>query len=176
MPASPRFAFTPLSRETLPLLKRWLAAEHVSAWFGPPANADADPLGEQDPVRRFIASLGERPIGLIQSYRWSDVPANAVAVGARPGEIGIDYLIGEAELIGQGIGPAMIEAFLEQVAGASDDISGVRVDVSEENRRSWRCLEKLGFRRERDGVLIGGQRGRHLIYVRAASRGPTPPA
>jgi uridine kinase/RimJ/RimL family protein N-acetyltransferase len=163
---SDAFSFAPLSPENLPLLQAWLAAEHVSPWFGPPANAEQDPLGEQDAVHRFIAARGGRPIGMIQTYRWSDFPENAAAVGARVGESGMDYLIGELDQIGHGVGPALIAAFLEQHAAHRGDVSGVRVDVSEANRRSWRCLEKAGFHRDREGVILPGQKGPHYVYVR----------
>jgi len=160
------FSFEPLRQEHLAALARWLSAEHVAPWFGPPAGAEEDPLGERDAVRRFVASLAGRPIGLIQIYRWSDFPDNAAAVGGRSGEVGIDYLIGEAELIGRGVGPALIDAFLERYASGRGDVAGVRVDVSEANERSWRCLEKLGFRREREGITLPRQEGRHYVYVR----------
>ncbi len=160
------FSFEPLRHEHLGTLARWLAADHVAPWFGPPAGADEDPLGERDAVRRFVASLAGRPIGLIQIYRWSDFPDNAAVVGGRVGEVGIDYLIGVPELIGRGVGPAMINAFLKRYASGRGDVAGVRVDVSEANERSWRCLQKLGFRREGEGVAIPGQEGRHYVYVR----------
>jgi uridine kinase/RimJ/RimL family protein N-acetyltransferase len=165
-PSSDSFSFAPLGLKDLPLLDAWLAAEHVSAWFGPPANAEQDPLGEQDAVSRFVVVLDGRPIGLIQTYRWSDFPENAAAVGAKVGEIGMDYLIGELDQIGHGIGPVLIEAFLEQHASHRGDVIAVRVDVSEANHRSWRCLEKAGFRRDREGVLLPGQTGPHYVYVR----------
>jgi uridine kinase/RimJ/RimL family protein N-acetyltransferase len=160
------FSFDPVRREDLPLLEQWFAADHVSRWWGDPADADGDPLCEFKAVRRFIASLGGRPIGLVQIYRWSDFFENATAVGGRAGEVGIDYLVGEADLLGCGVGPAMIDAFLGRQTSGRGDRMGVRVDVSEENERSWRCLEKVGFRRDREGVSIAGQEGRHYVYVR----------
>jgi uridine kinase/RimJ/RimL family protein N-acetyltransferase len=171
---SDAFSFAPLSREDLPLLDAWLAAEYVSPWFGPPANAEQDPLGEQDAVHRFIALLADRPIGLIQIYRWSDFPENAAVVGANAGDVGMDYLIGEADQIGHGLGPALIEAFLDQHASHRGEVTAVRVDVSEANRRSWRCLEKAGFRRDREGVLFPGQKGPHFVYVRDTDSAATP--
>lgn len=167
------FSFEPLRHEHLGTLARWLAADHVAPWFGPPAGAEEDPLGERDAVRRFVASLAGRPIGLIQIYRSSDFPDNAAVVGGRIGEVGIDYLIGEPELIGRGLGPALINAFLERHASGRGDVGGVRVDVSEANERSWRCLEKLGFSRDREGVAIPGQDGRHYVYVRDQARART---
>ena len=160
------FAFTRLRREDLPLLTKWFDAPHVSPWFGRPQNAELDPLGEQRPVHRYVASFDGRPIGLMQLYDWSDFPENAAAVSARSGEVGIDYLIGEADMIGHGVGPEMVAAFLVPETLGRGDVTGVRVDVSESNERSWRCLEKVGFRRAQEGVLVPGQEGRHFVYVR----------
>jgi uridine kinase/RimJ/RimL family protein N-acetyltransferase len=167
------FAFRPLRREDLPLLTRWLSAGHVVAWWGVSDDLEEKYFGNGHPVRRFIALLNQQPIGMIQSHRWSDSPHEAGVVAARPGEIGIDYLIGDEGMIGNGIGPKMIDAFLSQFASGRSDVTGVRVDIAESNQRSWRCLEKLGFRREQSGVLIDGQPGAHYIYVRAVE--PTSP-
>lgn len=60
----------------------------------------------------------------------------------------------------------MITSFLVRETFGRGDVMGVRVDVSEANSQSWRCLEKIGFRRVGDGALIPGQEGRHYIYAR----------
>jgi RimJ/RimL family protein N-acetyltransferase len=61
----------------------------------------------------------------------------------------------------------MLDAFLARFTAAGSEVTGVRIDVAEANRRSWRCLEKLGFQRDRSGVSIEGEPGPHYIYVRA---------
>lgn len=152
-----RFAFRPLEREDLPLLRTWLAAPHVAQWWGPPEDEDFD---TDEPVDHLVALYDGRPVGMVQCYRWEDFPLEAANIGAQPGEIGVDYLIGEGQLIGRGLGPAMLRAFLETRGGA-----GVRVDVAEANRRSWRCLEKLGFRRTLSGVSVPGEPGPHYVYA-----------
>ena len=58
----------------------------------------------------------------------------------------------------------MLEAFLAQVALRGGGVGSVRVDVAEANRRSWRCLEKLGFERVASGVTIAGEPGPHYVY------------
>ena len=161
-----RFNFEPLAREHLSLLAGWLEADHVASWFGLPAAASELALGERAAIRRFIALRASRPIGLIQMYRWSDFPDHAATVGGRAGEVGIDYLIGETELIGGGVGPALIDAFLECFASGRGEVSGARVTVSKADERSWGCLEAIAFRREREGVVIPGRTGRQFVYVR----------
>lgn len=116
-------------------------------------------------MERFIALLDRRPVGMVQSYLWESFPEEARGVGARPGELGIDYLLGEAAAVGRGVGPEMLQAFLARARTETVGLTGVRVDVAEANRRSWRCLEKVGFVREAEGVAVVGEPGPHYVYV-----------
>lgn len=160
-----RIAFRLVEAADLPLLTRWRAAEHVKEWWGEAKDLSTEYLSADDPVRRYIILLEERPAGVIEHYHWRDHPDDARVVGARADEDGIDYFLGERELIGQGHGPAMLSAFLAQVLTTDPSVSGVRLDVSEANRRSWRCLEKIGFRRVRSGVTVAGEPGPHFVYA-----------
>jgi len=160
-----RLAFRALERNDLTQLSEWFANEHVARWWPVSDDLDEHYFESGYQVRRFIVLLDGRPIGMVQFYRWSDEPEAGTVIGARPGEIGVDYLIGDPSLIGVGIGPLMLSAFLRQFATGRGDVTGVRVDIAEANRRSWRCLEKLGFRRALSGVSIEGQAGPHYVYV-----------
>jgi aminoglycoside 6'-N-acetyltransferase len=145
----------------------------VAEWWEPPADLEREFLDSGDPVRFFVALLGDRPVGMIQVYRWSDFPAEAAAVSSRPGEAGIDFLIGERELIGRGLGPELIDAFLRAHVWPEADVTGVRVDVAPANRRSRRCLEKLGFAHtglSRPGPGSPARTEPHDVYVLSASR------
>jgi len=161
-----RLAFRPLERSDLSQLSDWFAKEHVARWWLVSDDLQQHHFNSGYQVRRFIVLLDDRPIGMVQFYRWSDEPEAGAVIGAQPGEIGIDYLIGDASLIGIGVGPMMLNAFLRQFATGRGDITGVRVDIAEANQRSWRCLEKLGFRRDRSGISIEGQEGPHYVYVK----------
>ena len=147
-------SFAALREEQLPLLQAWLAAPHVARWWG-----EAPTLSEvvteylpaiegRDPTWHHVVSLGERPIGMVQWYLWSAYPDSEDGdIGAHGDEAGVDYLIGEADLIGQGIGPRMLGRYLDQIVFADPRVVGVRSTVHTDNVRSWRCLEKLGFSR-----------------------------
>ena len=99
---------------------------------------------EVDP---YIVHLDGRPIGFIQSYVaagsgdgwWPDV--------TDPGVRGVDQFIGEQELLDQGLGTAMVHAF---VARLLDDpaVTMVQVDPKPSNARAIRCYEKAGFQPE----------------------------
>lgn len=157
------FAFRQLERSDIPTVEDWLAREHVSSWWGEPAELEQEYFGEE-PVTAFIAQLDGRPVGMVQRYRWTDYPAEAAAVDARPGEVGIDYFIGEPDLTGRGFGRAMVSAFLSQMVFSDRDVNGVRIDVDVENERSWRCLERLGFEREGKARELAGTPRPHYVY------------
>jgi aminoglycoside 6'-N-acetyltransferase len=166
---SPVIDFRPLQRRDLALLRRWLTAPHVAAWWGTPPADDAataakyGPLIDgNDPTEMFVVSVDRRAAGVIQRYRIDDEPewrdALAVAVDASA-MAGIDYLIGEPDLVGRGIGPAMISAFLASTFERYPRCRAVVVDVDPRNRASWRALEKAGFRRIYDGDLFDPEEG-----------------
>jgi len=158
----------------------------VARWWGAPLSleklaAEYEPqLSGEDPTRVYIVSLAGRQIGMAQTYRWADNEPEATEIGALPGEAGIDYLIGEPELIGRGIGPVMLECFLRQVVFADTGVTGVSVPIDVKNTRSWRCLEKLGFQRGEALPRHGGEvqyvprlRRQDLGHLDAAQPGGT---
>jgi aminoglycoside 6'-N-acetyltransferase len=160
-----RFDFRPLVRADLMLLADWHAAPHVSRWWTTAADLETEYLTGADGTKRFVVQLDGRPTGLVQLYSLADSPEYASLVGAEPGEVGIDYLLGDAADVGRGVGPAMLAAFLEKFVTTNANVTGVRVDVAEANRRSWRTLEKLGFVRTLTGISVPGEPGPHYVYV-----------
>jgi aminoglycoside 6'-N-acetyltransferase len=89
---------------------------------------------------------------MIQTYLVSDYPEWEAIVQVGPGVAGLDILIGEEELIGRGLGPEILAAFVRDVVSAPSVVA----TVEEPNRRSWRAFEKAGFRHvrhvEEDGL------------------------
>jgi len=189
---TPVIDFRALEREDLPQLGRWLTAPHVAAWWGTPPADDAATAAKYgplidggDPTEMFVFSVDERPAGVVQRYLIDDEPewraALAVAVDAS-GMVGIDYLIGEPDLVGQGIGPAMISAFLASTFEQHPGCRAVVVDVDPENRASWRALEKAGFHQIYDGDLFDPEEAvtERTLVLRvdrdAVVRSPRPPS
>lgn len=68
---APNYAFRPMTKADLPLIRRWLGAAHVREWWGDPDEQLAlvsDDLG--DPAMdQFIALAGEQALGYLQCYR-----------------------------------------------------------------------------------------------------------
>lgn len=96
-----------------------------------------------DSTRMCIVALDGRPAGWCQWYRWDDSPADAEATGARAGEIGADYAIGDPASVGRGAGTAMIAALVEHVRHHPH--AGLLVAPEAGNTASRRVLEKNGF-------------------------------
>lgn len=83
---------------------------------------------------------------MIQTYRAADYPEWGAFVEDPENVAGVDLLIGEAELIGSGIGPRVLEAFVRDHVSAPS----CAATVESANSRSWRAFEKAGFRHVRD--------------------------
>src|SRR5580700_8312296 len=110
----------PMTPGDLPLVESWLREPHVATWWCA-HEAPEDHLAE---YRRGLAGQDRRttrltvtedgvPVGWCQWYRWDDDPSEAEAMGAEPGEVGIDYAIGEPGAVGRGVGTAMIAALVD---------------------------------------------------------------
>jgi RimJ/RimL family protein N-acetyltransferase len=143
-------SFRPLRADDLPLLHGWLARPHVRQWWGEPSSLaelaeDFLPkTNDQSGTRGFIALRGGEPIGFIQRYVvmgsgdgwWEDE--------TDPGARGIDQFLAHADQLGQGLGSAMVRAFVAQLF-EDPAVSKVQTDPSPDNERAIRCYCRAGF-------------------------------
>lgn len=151
-----RFSFERATRSDFGLLSRWLAEPHVARWWNDDPSAEAvtvdfGPTADHlEPGEDFIAFHDGEPIGFIQFARLADYPddaaelADVYPVGA--GAASIDYLIGDPRRVGQGLGTAMITAFVDFVWDRHPDVTHLVVPVNSSNEASWRALRNAGFR------------------------------
>jgi aminoglycoside 6'-N-acetyltransferase len=170
--------FRSLERDDLATLAAWIAAPHVALWWRSPPGLDDvratyEPIIDQtDPTEVFIFEADGIPIGMIQRYLLADYPEWAGVVApmiAVEHASGIDYLIGSIAHLGRGIGSQMIAAFVDLTFKHCPDITSVVVAVNQDNRRSWRALEKSGFQRTWAGTLESddpSDLGLSYVYVR----------
>jgi aminoglycoside 6'-N-acetyltransferase len=138
------------------LLARWLAEPRVARWwhheFSPEAiERDFGPTGDGDePAEDHLALLDGRPIGVVQYCLLADYPeylAELEPILAVPdGAASIDYLLGDAGLVGRGMGTAMIRAFVERIWESEHGVACIIVPVNSANPASWRALRSAGFR------------------------------
>ena len=118
----------------------------------------------------YLVSIDGQPAGWCQWYRWGDYPAEAKAVDAQDGEVGADYAIGNADLLGRGFGTAMITALISEVRRHHPG-AGMVIAPEAANVPSRRILEKNGFRLESVRPLATERHDRPMAVYRLASAG-----
>ena len=146
--------FRPLRTDDLPLLRDWLARQHVRRWWRDSIEESLTEYEQAivgvDPTDHYLILREDRPIGMIETYLVSDHPEWEAIAQVGEGVAGLDLLIGDPELTGRGLGPRILATFAEQVVFASPGTRACVAAVDEENRRSWRAFEKAGFQYVRD--------------------------
>jgi len=171
--------FEPLRASDLPVIATWLARPHVRRWWRQPSDLasveeDFGPLLDgSDPTEGFIVRLDGRPIGYVQRGLIEDDPETQHAIRASLGDgggIGIDYFIGEPDLVGRGIGRAMISRFVDGCFARYPSECRIVVGLQQVNVASWKALEAAGFRRAWAGELEStdpSDEGPSFIYLLA---------
>ena len=140
-----------MDESDLALVEAWLDHEHVARWWIPDTTVAATldrlrarVLGDDSRTRMLVIIVENDPVGWCQWYRWEDYPEEAAAMGARPGEVGVDYAIGEPAYLGRGVGTAAIAALVAE-ARRHVGACGVLVDPDAANLASRAVLERNGF-------------------------------
>ena len=123
----------------------------VEAAYGPAVDG-------ADPTEMFVVEIDGEPAAFVQRYRYGDNPSWQSAVAATgavevTAAAGIDYLIGVPSLTGVGLGPLVIARFTVDTLARYPAVDTVVVAVLQDNRRSWRALEKAGFTRVFAGTI-----------------------
>ncbi len=143
-------ALRPMERGDLALVERWLSTPHVAQWYlaGSSLEHELEDItrsvaGDQ-PVEMLVALDGDRPIGWCQWYRCEDDPEWAAEIGAEPGDVGVDYAIGEPASVGRGVGTELVAALVRLVR-AEQPRCGIVADPEAHNLASRRVLEKNDF-------------------------------
>ncbi len=156
-------SFRRLTRADFGVLAGFLAEPHVARWwnhefddaalerdFG--ASADGVEPGED-----WLVLLDDRSIGLVQYSRYDDYPEYldelAPIVDVPAGAASIDYLLGDPDLVGRGVGTRTIRAFVERVWSVEPAVPCLIVPVNSANVASWRALLAAGFRLVARGEL-----------------------
>ena len=156
-----RIGFRPLTADELPLLYEWLQREHIQRWW-----TDRETYEEVvehylpsieggEPTDHYVVVLDEQQIGFIQTYLVSNHPDYAALVGVGEGVAGVDLLIGEEALTGQGLGTEIIRRFVEEIVFATPTTIGCIADPDVRNVASIRAFEKAGFRLVKEFVEDG---------------------
>jgi aminoglycoside 6'-N-acetyltransferase len=119
-----------------------LSIEGVTAEYGPRITGEV-------PEEQWFVVVDGVEAAWFQAYGLAHFPEYAdacAAVGFDPAGGAIDYLLGRAEDRGRGLGPTLIEAFSEHILARHPEWPGLCSSPAPDNVRSWRALEKAGFR------------------------------
>ena len=155
-----RFTFRQMTEDDLALGRRWLLEPHVRRWWADDPTETDYPEGTlrdwleairgEDPTDMFVVEMDGRPIGMIQSYVTQDYADHIAEVGELPERaLEVDLFIGDPALIGKGVGPAMLRAFLDEEF-ARRGLDYCVIGPSRANVAAIRAYEKVGFRYLRD--------------------------
>ena len=114
-----------MTEADLPLARAWLQQPHVARWWLEDETAAEEELehwrqlvtGEIDDGTHLlmIVERGRATVGLCQWYRWDDTPDEAAEIGALPDECGFDYVIGDPDAIGRGLGTEMNATLVAEI-------------------------------------------------------------
>ncbi|RBY77429.1 GNAT family N-acetyltransferase [Blastococcus sp. TF02-09] len=161
--ARPEVQLRALRRADFPMVGRWLAEPLVARWWNDDSSLDAveaqygPTVDGADPTAVYIAEHEGRAVGLVQVYRFDDEPESLAELSAvcpvPPGALSIDYLLGEPDVRGRGLGAAMITAAVARGFADHPDAGEVLVPVVAANEASWRALERAGGTRYAVGEL-----------------------
>ena len=110
-----------------------------------------------EPGEDLVVALDGRPVGLVQRSVIADYPDDLAGFEALTevpgGAVELDYLIGEPDLRGRGLGSRMIAEVVAATWRDRPEAPAVLVAVVAANRASWRALEKAGLRRVAEGEM-----------------------
>ncbi|HTW18681.1 MAG TPA: GNAT family N-acetyltransferase [Mycobacteriales bacterium] len=178
----------PMTRADFPLLLQWLQRPHVTEWWrGEPSDPAAVEarygpcIDGTDPTELFVIEADHRPVGMIQRYLLADEPEWTAAFDGIvdvTNAAGIDYLIGEPDAVGRGLGTAAVTQFVSMVFEWRP-VAAIVVTVQQQNQPSWRVLERAGFSRIWAGELDSpdpSDSGPEYVYRRPRRGFNEPPA
>jgi aminoglycoside 6'-N-acetyltransferase len=155
----------------LDLVRAWLGQPHIAEWYLSASTIDEEladlhqSLGVGQPTQALVALEGDRPIGWCQWYLCGEYPEHASGVDAAPGDIGIDYAIGEPSVVGRGVGTELIAALVNH-ARLRYPGAGIIADPEVGNWASRRVLEKNGFRLVAERVVASEPSGGPMAIYR----------
>jgi len=140
----------PLEHTDFDQLVCWLNAPHVLRWWDGEVDADAvlsrygPRLSKDSPTRVYVIEAGALPVGIVQCYRHAAYPDWDRAVGIQKAA-GIDYLIGDVDSTGKGIGSNAIRLIAQIAFDLYPEVDVIVSAPQKANLGSCKAIEKAGF-------------------------------
>lgn len=147
-----RIVLRAMTRGDLPILARWLRAEHVRRWWGNDGEPDDERVAARygprvdgtTPTRLWVVDVNGHSIGFVQDYRIRDYPEFALLT-PDPDAVGLDYAIGEHAWVGRGLGARVLWTWMVRARHRFPDASSYFAAPDHGNAASLRILDKAGF-------------------------------
>jgi aminoglycoside 6'-N-acetyltransferase len=149
------------------LLETWLRKPHVSRWWGDPAETAAEAAEPSAGGGEALITAGGMPVGYVRWQVPTRADLDAAGLHEVPADVvDVDVAIGEAGMLGRGVGSRALSLLCEQLfrGGASTIMSATSVA----NLRAVRAFEKAGFARRRQFVDTDGET--YWLMVAEAAR------
>jgi aminoglycoside 6'-N-acetyltransferase len=130
-------------------LLRWLAQPHVAKWWGDAARA-MQHASECAPESRALIVADGTPVGYLC---WQHPPKEELEAAdltdLPSGLVDIDILIGDPDLLGQGVGSQALGLLLTRLRG-EPSVAFAGLGTCASNTNAIRCYQKAGFRLHRE--------------------------
>ena len=143
--------------DDLLLLDKWLHKEHVKKWFEVPDLCTIEDWlhevknrnGEFSWLSYFVALSDGLPVGFCTYYKCADAKEDWYEGISLDGVYSIDYLIGEDEHLGRGIGKKIIKKLAEMIF-SHENAKKIIVQPDKSNSASCGVLLSNGFVLDKD--------------------------
>ena len=137
-------------QDHLPMLAKWLQADHVRRWFPEPDDVVSWARDKPENGRHRLIVEGDQAIGYL---RWSYVPRELLdAIGFEDipeNSADIDLLIGRSDRTGRGIGQRALDLTVAELQ-AEGIAPLAALTTSTENHYAHRAFASAGFRTARE--------------------------
>jgi RimJ/RimL family protein N-acetyltransferase len=137
----------PIRDDDINIMKEWLYKDYIHKWYKEPEEWLLEIQkrnGEYSFIHHYIVLSNNIHIGFCQFYSCADVYEEEYKSFPREGTYSIDYLIGDKEYLGKGIGRLIVKKLIEKIHA----IPGARLIVVQpelENAASCNTLRANDF-------------------------------
>lgn len=149
--------------EDISRLEKWLNQDYVIKWFEDPEDWLIEIKGRNDEfywIKHFIIELDDRPIGFCQYYDCSKTEKGQLWDNEPEGTFGIDYMIGDPKLLGQGIGKQIVGLISQKTIRDKQPVQLIadpNLEDDKLNIPSIRALESNGYHLDQKSILYKKQ-------------------
>ena len=133
--------------EDIGLYKKWLYTTHVAKWYHEPLDW-IDEIEKRNSeflwLHHYIVEYEDKPIGFCQFYEYYNSGETWNGNIDVDGTYSIDYMIGELNYLGKGLGKQIIRALVSKIS-YHNNAKRIIVQPEKENKASCGVLRSCGF-------------------------------